>query len=87
MGDVDDLAQAGTGSGQHKTFASLDAALERLDLLDALEDLSGGGAGGFATGIEIIGEQMAHSPYDDLLDAFEPVRDIADHTDFLDDIF
>lgn len=68
-------------------FELLDKVFDKLDLIDALDDLQAGGAGGFATSIEIIGENFAHGPYDDLLDAFEPVRDIADHTDLLDDLF
>ena len=68
-------------------FEVMDRTLERLDVLDALDDLQRGGAGGLATGVEIFGEQLAHGPYDDLLDAFEPVRDLADHTDLFDDLF
>ena len=73
--------------GGRQRFALLDRALERLDLVDDLDALQGGGIGGLATGVEIFGEQLAHSPYDDLLDAFEPVRDLADHTDVFDDMF
>ena len=68
-------------------FEVLDRVLERLDLVDDLDSLQGGGVGSLATGVEIFGEQLAHSPYDDLLDAFEPVRDLADHTDVFDDMF
>lgn len=68
-------------------FEVLDRVLERLDLLDDLDSLQGGGIGSLATGVEIFSEQLAHSPYDDLLDAFEPARDLADHTDVFDDMF
>ncbi len=67
--------------------SSVDRAIERLDLLDDLDSLLGGGAGGLATGVEIFSEQLAHGPHDGLLDAFEPVRDLADHSDVLDDLF
>ena len=68
-------------------FELLDQVLERLDLMDDIDSLQAGGIGSLATGVEIFGEQLAHSPYDDLLDAFEPVRDLADHTDVFDDMF
>lgn len=97
MGEIDDdLEDAGTGApapaaapvvAPVASFETLDRTLDRLDFMDALDDLASGGDVGFATGIEIIGEQLAHGPHDALLDAFEPARDLADHTDLLDDIF
>lgn len=92
MGELDDLEAAGTGGAggrpvRRGTPVALDEALERLDLLDDLESLQGGGVGGLATGVEIFGEQLAGGPHDALLDAFEPVRDLADHTDVFDDLF
>jgi hypothetical protein len=82
LGDDDPSIERGRAR-----FEVLDRVLERLDLMDDLDSLQGGGIGSLATGVEIFGEQLAHGPYDDLLDAFEPVRDIADHTDLLDDLF
>ena len=92
MGEIDDLAAAGTGetsigARRRPSLLALDEALERLDLLDDLDALQGGGIGGVATGVEIFGEQLAHGPHDALLDAFEPVRDLADHTDVFDELF
>ena len=82
LGDDDESLERGRAR-----FETLDKAFDRLDLMDALDDLQGGGVGGLATGVEIFSEQLARGPYDDLLDSFEPVRDIADHTDVFDDLF
>ncbi len=83
----DDLDRAGTGSGEtdpaSRKVVPLDELLDRLDSLGDLDDLSGGGVGGLATGIEILTDGFVHGP-DDLLDSFEPARDLADGTDVFD---
>lgn len=80
----DDLDRAGTGAAESATGSRkevpLDELLDRLDSLGDLDDLSGGGVGGLATGIEILTDGFVHGP-DDLLDSFEPARDLADGTD------
>ena len=94
MGDLDDRDDLGDGDDRDEPGApdtprrrdGLDGLLGRLDVLDAFDDLTLGGATGLATGVEIVADSFSPGPAG-ALDAFEPVRDIADHTDLFDDLF
>jgi hypothetical protein len=63
-----------------------DELYERLELLADLDDLTLGGAGGLATGVEIVADGLHRGPGDPL-DAFESLRDLSDGTDVFDDLF
>lgn len=64
----------------------IDALFDRLELLDDVDDLSLGGTGGLATGVEIVADGLHRGPAD-ALDAFEPLRDLAEGVDTFDDLF
>jgi hypothetical protein len=63
-----------------------DELYEKLELLADLDDLSLGGEGGLATGVEIVADSLNHGPGDPL-DAFDPLRDMTESTDLFDDLF
>jgi hypothetical protein len=62
----------------------LERLYDRLEVLSDLDDLALGGAGGLATGVEIAADGLHHGSMP-ALDAFEPLRDLAEDAGGFDD--
>lgn len=74
-GDLDaERADSRSGSEERDR---LDRLWDRLDLLGDLDDLSGGGTAGFATGVEILTDLSFRGP-NGSVELFEPARDISE---------
>jgi hypothetical protein len=72
------------GSGPQDRGEALERLFDRLEVLSDLDDLSLGGAGGLATGVEIVADGLDHGSMP-ALDAFEPLRDLAEGAEGFDD--
>jgi hypothetical protein len=79
---VDDSSPGGA-VGRDRAEA-IERLFDRLEVLADLDDLSLGGAGGLATGVEIVADGLHHGPLD-ALDAFEPLRDLGEGAEGFDD--
>ena len=72
--------------GGERRSDDVEGLFDRLELLEDLDDLTLGGSGGWAAGVEIVADGLHHGP-EDALDAFEPLRDLTEGVDTFDDLF